>query len=153
MPFVLLAVLVAALVFAWVFTRHRQVSHEPAKRLSIAVTDGIALVTLPATYEVEDMWGLWEFMQGKEAAVTRTRVHSLVFDCSQWSGSNVVGLEMLMWQAESDWTGDTIFCQLSPEMKSVLDTLLKGETVRTSLYFATLEEGLAYARAKQTRRA
>jgi hypothetical protein len=53
-----------------------------------------------------------------------------------------------------------MFCQLSPEMKSVLDLLIPGENVpqqaagkpvtfRPCLYFATVEEGLAYARAKQ----
>jgi hypothetical protein len=92
------------------------------------VTEGVALVTLPAAYEVEDMGVLWEFIQGKEAAGNRARLQSLVYDCSEWRWSNVLGLEMVLWQAE-EWTGDTIFCQLSPEMKAVLDLLLKGENV------------------------
>lgn len=148
MHFVLLAVLAAAflLALAWWFTRKQAVPKEPVKRLSISVTEAIALVTLPAAYEVEDMWVLWEFLQGKESAVNRTRVHTLLYDCSSWKWSNVLGLEMVLWQAEPEWTGNTIFCQLSQEMKSVLDTLQQGETLRPSLYFATVEEGLTYAR-------
>lgn len=130
------------------------------KRLSITVTEGIAMITLPAAYEVEDMGVLWDFIQGKEAAANRTRVHSLLYDCSDWKWSNVLGAEMALWQAKADWTGDTIFCQLSPEMKSVLDLLISEENVqqqvpvnpvtfRPCLYFATVEEGLTYSRAKQ----
>ena len=129
-------------------------------RLSIVVAEGVAEVKMPAAYEMQDMGVLWEFMQGKEAAANRARVHSLLYDCSGWKWCNVLGLEMVLWQAEADWAGNTIFCQLSPEIKSVLDTLLEAEnehhpvkgnppTFRPSLYFATVEEGFTYARARQ----
>lgn len=131
------------------------------ERLSITVAEGIAEVKMPVAYEVQDMGVLWEFMQGKEAASNRARVHSMLYDCSDWRWSNVLGLEMMLWQAEADWAGNTIFCHLSPAIKSVLDTLLEAEnehhpvkgnqpTFRPSLYFATVEEGLAYARARRT---
>lgn len=160
MYFVLLVILATALLLAWWFMRKQAQQHVTVKRLSIAVTQGIAIVTLPAAYEVEDMGVLWEFIQGKEAVANRTRVHTLLYDCSEWRWSNVLGAEMALWQADADWTGDTIFCQLSPEMKSVLDLLITREnaqqqvegsalTFRLCLYFASVEEGLAYAQAKQ----
>jgi hypothetical protein len=68
---------------------------------------------------------LWEFIQGKEAAGNRARLQSLVYDCSEWRWSNVLGLQMVLWQAE-EWTGDTIFCQLSPEMKSSTGPIARG---------------------------
>lgn len=159
MSFILLVVLVTALLLTWWFVRKQAEQKKAVKRLSIAVNEGIAIVTLPADYQVEDMAVLWEFIQGKEAAAHRARLHSLLYDCSEWRWSNVLGLEMVLWQAE-EWKGDTIFCQLSPEMKAVLDILLEGESVhqqvqgnpptfRPSLYFATLAEGLAYARGKR----
>ena len=33
----------------------------------------------------------------------------------------------MLWQAEADWAGDASFHQLSPEGKSVLDTLLAAQ--------------------------
>lgn len=160
MYFALLVVLAIALLLAWWFMRKQANHKEGVRRLSIAVNEGIALVTLPVSYEIEDMGVLWEFIQGKEAAETRAHVHSLLYDCSDWRGINVLGAEMVLWQAEDDWTGDTIFCQLSPEIKSVLDMLIpeenvqqqvegKSVTFRPCLYFATVAEGLTYARAKQ----
>jgi hypothetical protein len=149
MFFGFLAALATTLLLAWWFMRIKAERKGPEKRLSIAVTDGIAVVTLPAAYEVEDMSVLWEFLQGQEAAANRARVHGLLYDCSEWRWSNVLGLEMVLWQTKADWTGDTIFCQLSPEMKSVLDTLLEGERVRPPRCFATVEEGLNYARGQK----
>jgi hypothetical protein len=149
MHFVLLAVLVVALFLAWWFMRKQLAPKGHVNRLTIAVAEGVAVVTMPAAYEVADMGVLWEFIQGEEGAANRARVHSLLYDCSKWKWSNVLGLEMVLWQTEVDWIGDTIFCQLNPEMKSVLDTLLEGESVRPSRYFATVEEGLTYARSKK----
>jgi hypothetical protein len=153
MQLVWLAAFAFALFLTWSLTRKQGTLQGPVKRLFITVTEGIALVTLPFAYEAEDLGVLWGFLQGPEAAANRARVHSLVYDCSDWRWSNVLGLEMVLWQADAEWTGNTIFCELSPEMKSVLDTLLEGETIRAPLYFATMEEALNYAQAKQARRA
>ena len=160
MSFVLLVVLVIALLLTWWFVRKQAEQKKTVKRLYIAVNEGIAIVTMPADYHVEDMAVLWEFIQGKDATVHRARVHSLLYDCSEWRSFNVLGSEIVLWQAEPEWTGDTIFCQLSPEMKAVLDIMLEGESVhqqvqgnpptfRPSLYFATVAEGVAYARGKR----
>jgi hypothetical protein len=102
MYFVLLAALATTLLLAWWFMREKAEQSGAGKRLTIAVTEGIALVTLPAAYELEDVGVLWEFIQGKEAATNRSRVHSLLYDCSEWKWSNVLGAEMVLWQAEAE---------------------------------------------------
>ena len=112
--FFLVAALAAGLLIAWRVAHTKSIKRRYSSasvRLSIAVANGVAVVTLPAYYQPEDLGELWTFLQGEEAPTTRAHVHSLVYDCSHWVGANVLGLEMFMWQAEPTWQGDTSFCQ------------------------------------------
>gem|GEM_PF-5743230 len=92
---------------------------------------------------------LLDFLQGEDSATTRAQVHSLVYDCSRWQWANVLGGEMFVWQMQTDWQGDIIFCHLSQSWKRVFNLLMppSAETppaFRSALYFDTLEEGLIY---------
>ncbi|MCC2545513.1 hypothetical protein LJY25_03585 [Hymenobacter sp. BT175] len=155
MLFVSLAALATALFLGWWLACKRAKQKVAVKRLSITVSDGVALVTLPTEYEMEDLGVLWEFLTGEGATEARSHVHCLIYDCSQWEWANVLGTEMMLWQAEPSWPGDTVFCHMSEEWKTTLASLLEqpeGEQLvfRPALYFDTLAEALTYAQSKKT---